>query len=81
MRLAPGRSGALPGERGALLPRGLVQRERGSDAHRVALPATDGPSTAPDACSPVSEAGRPGVLPEASAAATPSLVFSLIMSR
>jgi len=46
MRLAPGRSGALPSERGALLQCGLVQRERGSDAHRVALPATDGPATA-----------------------------------
>lgn len=48
MRYALRPAGVEPpvGECGALLQRGLVEREGGADAHRVALPATDPPATA-----------------------------------
>jgi hypothetical protein len=39
VRLADGRSGGVVGQGGALLRCGLVQRERGSEADRVALAA------------------------------------------
>lgn len=46
VRLAPGRGGALAREGGAVLEHGPVERERSGDAHRVALPAADGPAPA-----------------------------------